>query len=419
MASSLNENLHLAYDTVRQHKVRSALTILGVFVGTVTLMAIGSILTGMNKYVVDQIESFGTNTIFIYKFAPGIHLGQLTREERMRKPLSDRDIEAVREGCGACVAISAQVLPDSAFNGPPGSGPTNARYRSHEVDGLQFSGTEANFPQATNQSIEQGRYFTQVENLHRDNVVVVGHSIADALFPGQNPVGQNFQIDGTSFRLIGVLAPRKGAGPSAQDLSARIPFLTFEKLYPAAKEHSIEALARPGMLTVAQDQIEVALRRSRRDKWGAPDSFGMATASSIIGQFHDITGEVALVIVVIASIGMLIGGIGVMNIMLVSVTERTREIGIRKAIGARRADISQQFLAEAVFLTGLGGILGIIGGWLISEAIKLAIPSIPTSVPLWSVAAGFGISVAIGIFFGLFPAMQAAKLDPVEALRYE
>ncbi|HUX68484.1 MAG TPA: ABC transporter permease [Terriglobales bacterium] len=417
MASNLQENLSLAYDTVRSHKLRSALTILGVFVGTVTLMAIGSILTGMNKTVVDQLESFGTNTIFIYKFAPGIHIGRLTREERMRPPLSDRDVEAVRRDCGACSAISAQVMPNNNFG--PGSGSINARYRSHEVDGLDFTGTEPNFPQATNQAIQAGRFFTQAEDDHRSNVVVVGKSVADALFPDQDPLDRDFQIDGTSFRLIGVFAPRKGAGPDQQDLSARVPYKTFEKLYPAAQEHAIEALARPGLLSVAQDQIEVALRRSRGDKWGKPDSFGMATADSIIGQFHDITGQVALVIVAIASIGMLIGGVGVMNIMLVSVTERTREIGIRKAIGARRSDISQQFLAEAVFLTGIGGLLGILGGWLISELIKVLIPSLPSSVPLWSVGLGFGISVAIGVFFGLFPAMKAAKLDPVEALRYE
>jgi ABC-type antimicrobial peptide transport system permease subunit len=418
MATSLGENLTLAYDTVRSHKLRSALTILGVFVGTVTLMAIGSILTGMNKTVVDQLESFGTNTVFVYKFAPGIHIGRLTREERLRKPLSDADIAAVRSECGACTAISAQVMAAGNF-GPPGANSANARSKSHEVDGLTFSGTEPNFPEATNQAVAEGRYFTEAENDHRENVIVVGHSVSDALFPTQDPIGQTFTISGTTFRLIGVFALRKSAGASTQDLSARIPYHTFEKLFPASQEHSIEALARPGMLTIAQDQIRVALRRSRRDKWDAPDSFGMATAESIIGQFHDITGQVALVIVAIASIGMLIGGVGVMNIMLVSVTERTREIGIRKAIGARRADITQQFLAEAVFLTGIGGILGIIGGWLISELIKFAIPSLPSSVPLWAVGMGFGISVAIGVFFGLFPAMKAAKLDPVDALRYE
>ena len=418
MAAQLQENLHLAFDTVRTHKLRSALTMLGVFVGTVTLMAIGSILTGLNRTVVEQIESFGTNTVFVYKFTPGIHLGNLTREERMRKPLSQRDVEAVREGCGACALVSAQAVPNNGF-GPPGSGSFNARSRGHEVDGLRFSGNEPNYLQAANQTLQAGRFFTGFENTHRDNVVVVGHSIADALFPGQNPIGQEFQINGTTFRLVGVYAPRKGAGPDQPDLTASIPYATFQKLYPSAREHAIIALARPGMLSYAQDQIREALRQSRRDPWSAPDSFGMATADSIIAQFHGITSQVALAVVVIASIGLLIGGIGVMNIMLVSVTERTREIGIRKAIGARRRDIIQQFLAEAVFLTGCGGLLGIAGGWLISLGIKFALPSLPSSVPLWAVIAGVSVSVAIGVFFGLFPAIKAAKLDPVEALRYE
>ncbi|MGH9465927.1 MAG: ABC transporter permease [Terriglobales bacterium] len=418
MASHFKENLVLAYDTVRAHKMRSALTILGVFVGTVTLMAIGSILTGMNRTIVDQIDSFGTNTIFVYKFAPGVNFGTLTREERMRPPLSDQDIAAVRESCGACNVVSGQALPQHPF-GRPGSSSYNAHASGHEVDGLQFDGVEPSYPLATNRVLQAGRFFTRAEDDHRENVAVVGHSISDALFPDEDPIGQQFQINGTTFRLIGVYAPINGAGPDQQDLQASIPFATFEKLYPAADEHAIIAQARPGMLPIAEDQIEMALRRSRRVPWGAADSFGLATANSLIGRFHEITSKIAMVIIAVASIGMLIGGVGVMNIMLVSVTERTREIGVRKAVGARRRDITQQFLSEAIFLTGLGGVLGIIGGWVVSEGIKFGVPSLPSSVPLWSVIAGFGISVAIGVFFGLFPAVKAAKLDPVEALRYE
>lgn len=411
-AHHIRENLSLAYDTVRTHKLRSGLTILGVFVGTVTLMAIGSILTGMNKYVVDQLDSFGTNSVFVYKFSPGIHTSRPTREERMRKPISDADIAAVRAECTACQSLSSQIFP-------PGTDPSNGRAGAHEVDGLNFSGVDVNYPEANNQSIGEGRFFTEAENQHREPVIVIGKSVADGLFPNQDAVGQTFQINGDSFRIIGVFAVRNAVGGNQQDLSAKIPTLTFLKLFPAAQEHFLEAAAFPGQLDTAMDQIREALRRSRKDKWNAPDSFGLATAQSIIDQFHDITGQVAIVIVVVASIGMLIGGVGVMNIMLVSVTERTREIGIRKAIGARRADISQQFLAEAVFLTGFGGLLGIAGGWTISEIIRLAMPALPTSVPPWAIFLGFGISVAIGIFFGLFPAVKAAKLDPVEALRYE
>src|SRR6185312_1591819 len=244
MATSVKENLHLAYDTVRSHKLRSALTILGVFVGTVTLMAIGSILTGMNKTVVDQIDSFGTNTIFVYKFQPGIRTSAPTREERTRKPLSDRDIAAVKSGCTACAMVSAEVV--SGNFGPRGGASINARVGSHEVDGLQFTGPEPNLAQVTNQTLQQGRYFTEAENQHRVNVVVVGHSIADALFPTQDPIGKDLQIDGTTFRLIGVFAPRKGAGPSQQDLQAQIPYLTYEKLYPSTLEHVIIAQSLPG-----------------------------------------------------------------------------------------------------------------------------------------------------------------------------
>ncbi|MGH9413055.1 MAG: ABC transporter permease, partial [Terriglobales bacterium] len=209
MASHLKENLVLAYDTVRSHKLRSALTILGVFVGTVTLMAIGSILTGMNRTIVEQIDSFGTNTIFVYKFAPGIQLGTLTQEERTRPPLSLRDIAAVRESCGACSVVSAQALPQHPF-GRPGSSSFNARAHGKEVDGLQFDGVEANYPLATNRVLQEGRFFTPAENDHRMNVIVVGHSITDALFPHMDPVGQQFQINGTNFRVIGVYAALKG-----------------------------------------------------------------------------------------------------------------------------------------------------------------------------------------------------------------
>ena len=416
MAAHFKENLELAYDTVRTHKLRSGLTILGVFVGTVTLMAIGSILTGMNKTIVDQMRGFGTDTIFVYKFQPGIHIGGLTREERMRKPISERDIDTVREECTACLAISSEV-----FNGFDnfGSG-GDAHYRGHDVTPINFDGATPSYPIVLNQDIGEGRFFNEFENEHRAKVVVIGDSVAKALFPNQeNPIDKTIQVDGMDFRVIGVYAKRKMAGGDQQDLNVQIPYETYRKIYPGAREHFFAAAARPGMLNEAMDQIRGALRRSRRVAWNAPDSFGMATADSIIGQFHDITAKVALAIIIIASIGMLIGGVGVMNIMLVSVTERTREIGVRKAIGARRRDIIAQFLSEAVFLTGAGGVIGIFGGWLFSLLIKVALPNLPTSVPLWAVVAGFSISVGVGIFFGIVPAVKAAKLDPVEALRYE
>ena len=416
MAAHFKENLQLAYDTVRAHKLRSGLTILGVFVGTVTLMAIGSILTGMNKTIVDEMRGFGTDTIFVYKFSPGIHVGGLTREERMRKPISERDIEAVRQECTACAAISPEIF--NGFNNFGSGG--DAHYRNHDVTPINFDGATPAYPLVLNQDIGEGRYFDEIENEHREKVVVIGDSVATALFPGhEDPIGKTIEINGMDFRVVGVFAKRKMVGGDQQNLAVQVPYNTYRKIYPGAREHFFAVAARPGMLDEAMDQIRAALRRSRHDAWNAPDSFGMATADSIISQFHDITGKVALAIIIIASIGMLIGGVGVMNIMLVSVTERTREIGVRKAIGARRRDIIAQFLSEAVFLTGAGGIIGIFGGWLFSFLIKFALPNLPSSVPMWAVVAGFSISVGVGVFFGIVPAVKAAKLDPVDALRYE
>jgi putative ABC transport system permease protein len=412
MASSLTENLDLAWDTLRSHKTRSALTILGVFVGTVTLMAIGSILTGMNNVVVNEMKGFGTDTIFVYKFEPG-RFKPPNREERMRKPISDQDIEAVREYCGACEAISPEVMVWRDWKTPD-----SIKYRSHLVQNLQLSGAMPVYPEVLNRDIGEGRFFTDVENEHRAMVTVIGDTISKALFPDEDPIGKEVLVNGETFTVVGTFAKTKSVG-NEQDKAVVVPYDTYKKLYPMATEHFFAAAAFPGRMNDAIDQIREALRRSRRDKWNQPDSFGIATADSIIGNFHSITSTVALVIVVVASIGMLIGGVGVMNIMLASVTERTREIGVRKAIGARRRDIIQQFLLEAVFLTGFGGLSGIVGGWLISLIINYTLPNLPSQVPLWAVVMGFGVSVAIGLFFGLFPAMKAARLDPVVALRYE
>jgi putative ABC transport system permease protein len=233
-------------------------------------------------------------------------------------------------------------------------------------------------------------------------------------------VGKKILVDGHTFEVVGTLGKFKGfLGDSPDDRDVLIPYLTYKKLYPEAKDNFISALAYRGRLDVAMDEVRGLLRRRRHVKPSEPDNFGLATAESIIAQFREIIGTVALVMVVISSIGLLVGGIGVMNIMLVSVTERTREIGVRKAIGARRSDITWQFLLEAMTLTASGGVIGILVGWLLSLIIRTFVPSLPSTVPLWSVVTGFAVATSIGLFFGMWPALKAARLDPIVALRHE
>ncbi len=272
----------------------------------------------------------------------------------------------------------------------------------------------------SSESMKRGRFFTEAENTHRENVVVIGEDVATALFPDiDDALGKDVLVDGSSFRVVGVFEkPIGGIGTNDQDRRVVIPYYTFTKIYPASFEVFVGIAAYPGQLDAAVEQAREVLRRRRNVPYDKPDDFSIQTNADEVKQFNDIIGGVALVIVVLSSIGLLIGGIGVMNIMLVSVTERTREIGVRKAIGARSRDITWQFLFEAMTLTGAGGIMGI----LVGSGIVLLIPtvsSLKAVVSLWAVIVGFSVSVGIGLLFGVWPAMKAARLNPVEALRYE
>jgi ABC-type antimicrobial peptide transport system permease subunit len=227
-------------------------------------------------------------------------------------------------------------------------------------------------------------------------------------------------VDGHNLEVVGTLTKFKSfLGDDQNDKAILIPYRSFQKLYPEAKDNFICVLTEQGKMDQAKDEVTELLRRRRRVKPADPDNFGIASAESVIGQFRQIIATVGLVMVVVSSIGLLVGGIGVMNIMLVSVTERTREIGVRKAIGARRSDIVWQFLLEAMTLTASGGLIGILAGWLLSVAIRTFVPSLPSTVPLWSVVAGFSVATSVGLFFGLWPALKAARLDPIAALRHE
>jgi putative ABC transport system permease protein len=251
-------------------------------------------------------------------------------------------------------------------------------------------------------------------------VAVIGADVAKRLFLNEDPIGKQIDADGHTLEVIGTMAKRKGfLGENGNDKAICVPYFTYRKIYPNAKEHIITVLAAGGKMNEAIDEITGLMRRLRNDKPSDPDSFGIATADTFIREFRDMLGTVVLVTIVISSIGLMVGGIGVMNIMLVSVTERTREIGVRKAVGARRSDITWQFLLEAMSLTGLGGVLGILAGYGLSFLVRTIYPALVATVPVWSVIAGFVVSVGIGLFFGLWPAVKASRLDPIVALRYE
>jgi putative ABC transport system permease protein len=407
-----HENLMLALDTLRAHKLRSFLTVLGVVIGVSIIIVVGALLAGFNSSITEAMTGFGTDTAFVSKFGMGIHFGRLSAEERMRKELTLDDGQAILEQCPGVKAIAI-----SLFNWAK---PTAIRYGDKDVEAVDFRGTFPAFVQVyANASMKEGRFFTDAENHHAQRDVVIGESISNALFPTVDPIGKAVMIDGTEFNVIGVFElPKGGFGGSSEDRRVIIPYYTFRKLYPSAKEHGFRIEAYPNQLDNAVDQTRELMRRRRRDHFNQPDSFAVSTSQEALDQFYSIVAAVVVVTIVLSSIGLLIGGVGVMNIMLVSVTERTREIGVRKAIGARRRDITWQFLFEAMTLTGMGGVLGVLFGGGLSMLVRAA-TEMRTVVPLWSVAVGLTVAVGIGLVFGVWPALKAARLEPVEALRYE
>lgn len=408
---SLYNGLMLALQTIRAHRLRSFLTVLGVIIGTGTIIGVAAILAGFDASVAGVLRSFGPNSIIVFKFPVGPRTSNLTAEERTRKDLTYQNSVEIREKCQAVEDVSTMLFSNH--------GPINAKYKGNDIYDVNVMGVEEAYARGGQVDLRTGRFFGEEEARRRMPVAVIGQDVEKALYAGTDPTGKTISVDGHEFLVIGSMLRPAASFFGDTDTRILLPYGAMQKMYPGARENAIVVTAREGRLPEAMDEVRTVLRISRRVPYSKPDNFALSTAEQMVADFRQITAMTFIVMVVLSSVGLLVGGIGVMNIMLVSVTERTYEIGIRKALGARRREIMLQFLIEASVLTGLGGIAGVIFGWLISLLSRLIFSSIPASVPLWAAVLGIVVSVSVGLFFGMWPANKAARLDPVEALRYE
>lgn len=412
------EVLKMAMDSIRGHKFRSFLTITGIVVGIITAIVVASMLTGVRGQIVSMVEEYGTSNIYVFHLSTGF--GGSSRDERNRKPLTDDDVNALLEQSSAIEDATAVAPRIGSFNG---GFDDNLVYEGKNYRWALTDGVNPNYFAMTNVVLKSGRFITEADNLQRRNVLVVGVNTVEALFPGHEDeaVGKVVRMNGTTWEIIGVIEKRKAGffGENEEDRKVFLPYRTARKAAPDREELQLIVQAKTGQLNDAVAEIEGILRQRRNVKHGEPNNFDVKTADTFVAQFDGIMGGVGLAAIAISCLGLLVGGIGVMNIMLVSVTERTKEIGIRKAIGATRSAIVLQFLLEAMTLTFIGGIIGVVAAVGISNLIMLLMPTIPAQVPLWAVLAGLGTSIGVGLIFGVLPARKAARLDPIECLRYE
>jgi len=412
------EVLRMAIESIWSHKFRSSLTILGIVVGVMTAIVVASILTGLRQSIIAIVEDYGTNNIYAFHLSTGF--GHSDRSERSRKPLTEEDADAIMRQSSAIEDI-ALVAPQIGSFGDEFD--DNLIYEGKNYRWALTHGVSPNYERIVNLSLREGRFITEADNQQRRNVLVIGVNAADALFPDEKNgiVGKLVRMNGQVWEIIGVLEKRKAGffGENEEDRAVLLPYRTARKVAPQ-RQYLLQIIqAKTGQIPQALQEGEDVLRQRRGVKFGDPNNFDIKTASKFIEQFDSITAMVGLIAIAISSLGLLVGGIGVMNIMLVSVTERTKEIGIRKAIGATRGAIVLQFLLEAMTLTFFGGVVGVSLAIAISYLIMLLMPSLPALIPLWAILLGLGVSIGVGLIFGVLPARKASRLDPIECLRYE
>jgi putative ABC transport system permease protein len=412
----LRENLGVAMDTLRSHKVRSALTVLGIVIGVTSVISVAAIITGLDRYIQDKVNQFGPNTFFLSRIPP-TPTGRMPEKIRIRKYFDAKDAARLRDTCPALRSIT-MFGTRAAFLGMS----NQIRHGSQLVENAIVRGVDPEYADVVPLfSVETGRFISRYDDEHATAVVVLGADVADALFPSISPIGKTIRLNGRNFEVIGVFVRTPGlfGGPGV-DQFAIIPFSTFHKQYPEAKELAVGFELRPDIRAdTGLDQVVDAMRRIRHLHGNAENDFEVIGSDFLSTLWNQLTGAMVILTGVISSVGLLVGGIGVMNIMLISVTERTSEIGVRKAVGARKIDIRVQFLMEATLLTLAGGVIGIAIGGLIAFLVRTLVPSIPAVLSMLWIVLGVGMSVSVGLFFGYYPANRAANLDPIACLRYE
>lgn len=402
----------MAVDTVRTNKLRSMLTILGVSVGVITVVFMVSIIQGLNKSFASALEGLGSNSIWATKFDPSFG-HQPNSEELHRKELTLEDADAIRREAPSALSVSPLYRKIAE----------TVRHEDKQSDTPILLGVTPYYEFTQSSYVGRGRFISDIDVEQRASICVLGQDLVKALFPFTDPLEQDVKIAGRPFRVVGVMEPLGNFLGQSRDNSIFVPITTFVKFYPELHfpESIYVIIVRPidrAYVKSAIDEITDILRRRRQVAQGAPNNFGMSSQDALLDIYNQLTGATYLVLTAISFVALMIGGIGVMNIMLVSVTERTKEIGLRKAVGATRFNILSQFLIEAVVLTAIGGLIGLAIGEIAAVLMNKYSP-LPAFVPAWAMVVGVGISAAVGIVFGLWPAWKAARLDPIESLRYE
>ena len=414
------EAVRMALDTLRANKLRSGLTILGIVIGVATVITISSIISGLDNNVQTWVSSLGTNVLWVFHM-PVIGV-RPTAEMLARKKLTFDDIAAIRTLPHVAAADGAVRHVNLVFQ----TGVVGVKYGQKKAQGTLLEGNTAQMADVADIHLTEGRMFTQEEDERRANVVILGYDTAQQLFGNDNAIGKEVGIENNAFTVIGVLEKRKqpfGGGRNPNDNAAFFPIGTFMKLHPEdAITGGVWVAVKyddPKFRSLVEDEVRELLRRRRKVRVESPDDFEIFSPDSLTRLWNQLTGGLAIFMVAVSSVGLMVGGVGVMNIMLVSVTERTKEIGVRKAIGATKRNILMQFTTEAVTLCALGGVIGIVVGGIITLLIRLLLSALPATMStMWAVI-GFTVSCMIGLVFGIYPAWKAANLDPIEALRYE